>query len=443
MEYLTIFYNLAIAEINLFIMRIVELILICYFISGIMKKISHKKLAVLVIAFAFSMIIIRSIVLLLPYIVQQVASVSSYVLLAIYYVIVLCFIITVSTGSLKKSFYYLLIVFLCVHPLRVTLNHFALQLHDVAYPQGGDPGLFSLAYLAAYTVILYLTFRILKIRLDSSHKKSWKQIIWILMACFPVIYITTMGFLPEFGLYERTYFTVLFAQLCGYSGLALVVGYEYMFALGRKEHDLVNMEVMLKNQHKLHEMRKETADILNQKHHDLKKHLLYLKFAGSEEVKEEYIKSLEHDIEAFEAFHNTGNEAIDIMLTVKGMECAHRKIRVVPQLDGSLLNFLKPLCISTIFGNAMDNAMEALEQVEESKRELNIKLVESEHWLLLSFANPYVTPPKLENEEFLTTKESTFQHGYGIKCIESVVEKYGGNVSISTDDGFFTLNILF
>ena len=442
MHYLTLMFNLAVSEVNLFLMRIVELACISYFMSDTRKKMSRTHLAFLMVAFAFIMILARSAALVLPYMNPGI-SVSIYTLMIIYYLIVFCFITLLHVIALKDGIYYLLIIFLCLHPLRLTLNYFTLILHGAEYPQGGELGFLSIAYLILYALISYTTFRLLKSRLDSTHTKTRWQIIWMLIACFPVFYITSMGFMPFFDQYERTLSTVLFAQLCGYSGLAMVVGFEYMLALRKKELELVKIETLLTNQHKLHQMKKETVDILNQKYHDLKNHLLYINLEGSKEIREDYVKKLEKEIESYETSLNTGNEAIDIIMAIKGLECLRRKIQVIPHLDGSKLNFLKPLCIATIFGNAMDNAVEALEQVEENKRELSIRLIEREQLLLLSFSNPYKNPLKWENGGLLTTKGNTHNHGYGIKCIESSINEYGGNVSINVNDGVFTLNILF
>ena len=43
----------------------------------------------------------------------------------------------------------------------------------------------------------------------------------------------------------------------------------------------------------------------------------------------------------------------------------------------------------------------------------------------------------------ITTKDHSYEHGYGMKSISSIVDKYGGILSVSVDHDIFTLNILF
>lgn len=43
----------------------------------------------------------------------------------------------------------------------------------------------------------------------------------------------------------------------------------------------------------------------------------------------------------------------------------------------------------------------------------------------------------------VTTKEDTDFHGFGMKSIRMIVEKYKGNLSISAKDGVFKVNIFF
>ena len=51
----------------------------------------------------------------------------------------------------------------------------------------------------------------------------------------------------------------------------------------------------------------------------------------------------------------------------------------------------------------------------------------------------------MEFEEGLprTTKDVSNYHGFGIKSIKYIVEKYAGTVSVSVEQGIFDLKILF
>ena len=48
-----------------------------------------------------------------------------------------------------------------------------------------------------------------------------------------------------------------------------------------------------------------------------------------------------------------------------------------------------------------------------------------------------------ENNVRKTTKQNKLYHGFGVKSIQLIAEKYHGDVSISAKDGKFILDILF
>jgi sensor histidine kinase regulating citrate/malate metabolism len=62
--------------------------------------------------------------------------------------------------------------------------------------------------------------------------------------------------------------------------------------------------------------------------------------------------------------------------------------------------------------------------------------------LLIRFENFYLNPLEIYNGNFITTKKDTRYHGYGLKGIKSIIGKYGGSVSIKTDNNWFRLVIL-
>ena len=47
-----------------------------------------------------------------------------------------------------------------------------------------------------------------------------------------------------------------------------------------------------------------------------------------------------------------------------------------------------------------------------------------------------------ERESLETTKVDKKNHGYGMKNIESVIQRYGGEVAFGVNDGMFCLSII-
>ncbi len=99
--------------------------------------------------------------------------------------------------------------------------------------------------------------------------------------------------------------------------------------------------------------------------------------------------------------------------------------------------------ICTIFGNALDNALESTVQVPDpEKRMIHLSVSAKKQFLAIQVQNYCEQPVKFVNGAPATSKKDTAMHGFGTKSIAFTAEKYGGNVSYSLEQKFFNVNIL-
>ena len=102
--------------------------------------------------------------------------------------------------------------------------------------------------------------------------------------------------------------------------------------------------------------------------------------------------------------------------------------------DMRRLDFIDDMDICIIFGNALDNAIEACKKIEnKSERYIHIKNVVLPEYMLLNISNSFSGEFKTENALFVTTKKDSENHGFGLKNIRSSVEKYGGTMTAKAD----------
>ena len=106
--------------------------------------------------------------------------------------------------------------------------------------------------------------------------------------------------------------------------------------------------------------------------------------------------------------------------------------------NGISLDITQALDISTIFGNALDNAIEVCEKVPKEERFITMKAREKNHFLVIRVEN---SAPE-ESDGRHTTKEDTFLHGFGLKNIQRAVEKYGGDCTVRFMNRTFFLTAL-
>ena len=183
-------------------------------------------------------------------------------------------------------------------------------------------------------------------------------------------------------------------------------------------------------------------------YHDMKNHLLVLQAqlkkignTGDKEKKqetEEMITKIRNQISDYEDYVQTGNAFLDVILRDKSRKAKAESIDFHTEIDFSKGNFIDALDISTIFGNALDNAIEACEKVQEEERFITMKAREKNHFLVIHIENSAVQ----EEEEKKTTKEDTFLHGFGLKNIQRAAEKYGGQCKRNYQSGVYMLSIL-
>lgn len=185
---------------------------------------------------------------------------------------------------------------------------------------------------------------------------------------------------------------------------------------------------------------KANMDVINMKCHNLK-HIIG-KIEGK--LTEEEVASLQEAIQFYDANIKTGNKVLDVVLCEKAMLCQKKGIRFFCMADGEKLKFLTPVQTYTLFGNIIDNAVEAVEKVEDPDHQMiSLLCRENNGFLEIEESNYFDGPLLLEDNLPTTTKEDPNQHGFGIKSIKYITEQYGGKLAVSVEDNMFFLKIRF
>jgi hypothetical protein len=203
------------------------------------------------------------------------------------------------------------------------------------------------------------------------------------------------------------------------------------------------MQSLFDKQYEQYQQSIKNTEIINQRYHDLKHHIDLLRNEHDNQKKEQYLDELENSIKPYDAQYKTGNHVLDVLLTQKGIQLIEHDINFTCVVDGEHLKFISNLDILSIFGNSLDNAIESVRKIE-SKEERIIKLAvfAQNQLLFIKLENYYDNELKFQDGHLVTTKEDKINHGYGIKSIKNIVDKYAGSVKISTDNHWFTLMIL-
>ena len=186
---------------------------------------------------------------------------------------------------------------------------------------------------------------------------------------------------------------------------------------------------------------KDNMNFINVKMHDLKHQLRTIRH--SEQIDLQKLKSIEKTFAIYQTVASTGNETLDIVLTDKLLRCEQNGIDLICFADGRCISFMKEEDVFSLFGNALDNAIAAVEQLPEAEREIKLRIKDVGSLVIISVENKFVGELRMEEGIPVTTKKDTRYHGYGVLSMQMIVDKYNGKLSIDAKDNNFALNIIF
>jgi C4-dicarboxylate-specific signal transduction histidine kinase len=186
---------------------------------------------------------------------------------------------------------------------------------------------------------------------------------------------------------------------------------------------------------------KANVDFINSTYHDLKYQINLLK--QNPEQCDTLLQNVEKAFQAYDSTVVTGNDTLNVILTERAMECIKNEIAMNCMVDGKLFTFMSDVDLYTLFGNALDNAIEAVRTLEEDRRSISITSYTMGEMFSVCIRTYCDVQPKIENGLPLTTKSNKERHGYGMSSIKRIVEKYGGNMQVVVRDGVFNLTLLF
>ena len=175
-------------------------------------------------------------------------------------------------------------------------------------------------------------------------------------------------------------------------------------------------------------------------YHDMKNHLLVLQRQINSPETAEMVEKLQSQVEMYEDYEHTGNDILDIILKEKSETAREKHIALSVTADLNGVDFIEPLDVSTIFGNGLDNAIEASEKLPEEQRAILVKAGRVQNFFSVLIENSC-----LQNREYTkqrTTKSDDFLHGFGISNMRKAAEKYDGQLTIKCENEKFTLKIL-
>lgn len=207
------------------------------------------------------------------------------------------------------------------------------------------------------------------------------------------------------------------------------------------ETELSVVYQMWRQEQKQYEISKETIDLINVKCHDMKHQIRAISRQAS--IDPAALQEMEDVISIYGTIVKTGNQALDIILAEKSLYCQKNGIYISCMADGAKLDFMADGDIYSLFGNLMDNAIHSVVELEPDKRVISFTVRAEQALLSINSHNYYGGEVRMVRGLPVTNRAEKDYHGFGVRSMVLIVEKYGGTISFSAKNQVFNLNILF
>ena len=227
------------------------------------------------------------------------------------------------------------------------------------------------------------------------------------------------------------------------AGIMILYVYQSRICELLAEKELRNINAMLKAQYDKYRNYQSTFELINMKYHDLKHQIAGLRANMSDEERTKWIDSLEQELESYSPELETGNSVLDTLIAGKMMNCRANSIKITCVADGDILDFMHVTDICTIFGNALDNAIESVSMIDDpEKRLIHLSISQKKNFVLIQINNYCENNITMKNGYPVTSKADKDNHGFGLKSIRYTVEKYHGTLNFDLKDNWFELKML-
>lgn len=283
---------------------------------------------------------------------------------------------------------------------------------------------------------------ILKYSVVSLKKTEWKLILSILSISFittALIHVVIIN-----ADIEKYYVRLLVVSELGIIILNIVCFYmTYTLSKSNSETEKFRMQKQQEEYRAQYaENIKSQYDEICRTRHDMKQNLaVILTLHKEEKYKEagEYAEKISDKLAKLEIFIDVGNDFINAILNSKLSMAKERKIKVMC-VSSSDIKGVEVTDLCNLLGNMLDNAIEAAEQC--SNGFIDVSINSDENKIHVIIANSIKGPVLKNNCNLISTKKDNNIHGYGVKTIRSIAEKYGGTANFYENESVFYCQVI-
>lgn len=300
-------------------------------------------------------------------------------------------------------------------------------------------------YILGYVLIKFIGFFVVLFIENYNNVKKGSQIATSYLLSILVISLSSLYIIISLvGSDMDTFQISIIISLLFMMIMIIFYIYDGLKASAEMEIENAVLDQEKKYYMKQFELMKSSVDSTRSLKHDIRNHIGAIGSLINNDEKSkalDYIKKLGEYTTFSEEHVSTGNLVIDSILNYKldSLKATGAKI-VLDILVPSDLE-LKSFDMVVILANLLDNAIDALKKLDKDKV-FTLSIKYDLGLLIINCKNTFDGDISIENGKLVTSKLDKKNHGLGLKNIESVLDKYNGDMKYSYTDDYFMVDIL-
>lgn len=279
--------------------------------------------------------------------------------------------------------------------------------------------------------IWYFSIRRQKSAYVNIRIESPVQLIITAVMLLSTVFIEMQFFIIGAG--ELMAFEYLLSSICAFMAIIVEIN---ILSNKHMADDFKMLQQMLSEEREKYLQEKTNIDMINLKCHDIRHQLR----AMEGKISADALRELGDTVDIYSSQIKTGNDAIDVAMAKHILYCLNNKIRFTCLLDGTYLSFIPDHELYALFGNAVENAVTAVSGLEEEKKVISITSIVKGGFMNICITNYFDGSIMMRDGLPMSENDG---HGFGVRSMRMIVEKYGGRMSVTVKEDLFMLNMFF
>jgi hypothetical protein len=311
---------------------------------------------------------------------------------------------------------------------------------ESVFMEVGDHSLFGIIATDMITLLVSVIF---KNYTNINKNINLPSMYWVTVFTFPIISLALMIIVFEHNSKKPT-IVIISTTIIFMMNLIVFWLYDKMIVLFEKRLDeIVARQLNISYRKQLEMMRSSIISSKSFKH-DIRRHIVTMKTLIDDKRYSEindYIKEMDDAIKSEQMVSNTGNLVLDSVINFEINSSG---------IESSLIVFtatnipnemnIKDYDLTVVISNVVSNALLAVKKISDGKVEIDLQYRKGIFFIRIN--NDFDGRILLKDDEIITTKQDTENHGYGLKNVKATVDKYDGELKIEYDNRIFRLETM-